>query len=135
MCAVGLIAALAAAFVLPAGLDVVPGLNNLWLSRSAAAAVARHPPRPGEAVLAVGYSEPSLVFLLGTAARLVTAAPADGQLTGASMALVSDRYDAEFQRLLRTRRLSARAIDRIAGLDYSAGGSKQVLTLYALEPG
>jgi 4-amino-4-deoxy-L-arabinose transferase-like glycosyltransferase len=135
MCAVGLIAALAVAFVLPAGLDVVPGLNNLWLSRSAAAAVARHPPRPGEAVLAVGYSEPSLVFLLGTAARLVTAAPADGQLTGASMALVSDRYDAEFQRLLRTRRLSARAIDRIAGLDYSAGGSKQVLTLYALEPG
>jgi 4-amino-4-deoxy-L-arabinose transferase-like glycosyltransferase len=131
----GLIAAVAAAFVLPAALEVAPGLNSLWLSRSAAALLARHPPRPGEAVLSVGYSEPSLVFLLGTATRLVTAAPGDGQLAGAGLALVNERDDTAFQQSLAARGLSARAIDRVAGLDYSAGGGKLVLTLYHLEPG
>jgi 4-amino-4-deoxy-L-arabinose transferase-like glycosyltransferase len=133
--AAGLVAALAACFTLPAALEVVPRLDSLWLSRSAAALLARHPPRPGDAVLSVGYSEPSLVFLLGTATRLVTAAPGTGQLAGAGLALVSDRYDAEFQRSLAAHGLSGRAIDQVSGLDYSAGGGKLVLTLYALEPG
>jgi 4-amino-4-deoxy-L-arabinose transferase-like glycosyltransferase len=135
MRAAGLVAALAASFVLPAALAVAPRLDSLWLSRSAAALLTRHPPRPGEAVLSVGYSEPSLVFLLGTATRLVTAAPGNEQLAGAGLALVSDRYDAEFQQSLAAHGLSARAIDRVSGLDYSAGGGKLVLTLYALEPG
>jgi 4-amino-4-deoxy-L-arabinose transferase-like glycosyltransferase len=135
MRAAGLVAALAACFTLPAALEVAPRLDSLWLSRSAAALLARHPPRPGEAVLSVGYSEPSLVFLLGTATRLVTAAPGGGQLAGAGLALVSDRYDTEFQQSLAAHGWSARAIDRVSGLDYSAGGGKLVLTLYALEPG
>jgi hypothetical protein len=135
MRAAGLVAALAVCFALPAALEVAPRLDSLWLSRSAATLLARHPPRPGEAVLSVGYSEPSLVFLLGTATRLVTAAPGSGQLAGAGLALVSDRYDTEFQRSLAVHGWSARAIDRVSGLDYSAGGGKLVLTLYALEPG
>jgi 4-amino-4-deoxy-L-arabinose transferase-like glycosyltransferase len=133
--AAGLTAALAAAFVLPATLVVAPGLDRLWLSRSAAALLARHPPRLGEAVLSVGYSEPSLVFLLGTATRLVTAAPGDGQLAGAGMALVSNRYDTEFRDSLMARGYTARPIDRVEGLDYSAGGDTLVLTLYRLGPG
>ena len=133
--AAGLVAALAASFVLPAALEVVPRLDSLWLSRSAAALLARHPPRPGEAVVSVGYSEPSLVFLLGTATRLVTAAPGSGQLAGAGLALVNDRYDTQFQQSLGAYGWSARAIDHVTGLDYSAGGGKLVLTLYALEPG
>jgi 4-amino-4-deoxy-L-arabinose transferase-like glycosyltransferase len=135
MRAAGLVALISAAFVLPAALAVAPELDYLWPSRSAAAALARHPPSPGEAVLSVGYSEPSLVFLLGTATRLVTAQPADGQLAGAGMALVNDRYDAEFMRSLGRRGLTARALDRVEGLDYSAGGGKLVLNLYRLEPG
>lgn len=135
MPAAGLVAALAAAFVAPAALEVAPGLNSLWLSRSAASLLARHPPHPGEAVLSVGYSEPSLVFLLGTATRLVTAAPSNDQLAGAGMALVNDRYDAEFRQSLAGQGLTARAIDHITGLDYSAGGETLVLTLYHLEPG
>jgi 4-amino-4-deoxy-L-arabinose transferase-like glycosyltransferase len=131
----GLIGALAAAFVLPAALAVAPSLDALWLSRSAAALIARHSPVPGEAVLSVGYSEPSLVFLLGTATRLVTAAPGEAQLAGASLALVNERYDAEFRQSLAWHGLSARALDRVTGLDYSAGGGKLVLTLYRLEPG
>jgi 4-amino-4-deoxy-L-arabinose transferase-like glycosyltransferase len=130
----GLVAAISAAFVVPAALAVAPELDYVWPSRSAAAALARHPPSPGEAVLSVGYSEPSLVFLLGTATRLVTAQPGDGQLAGARMALVNDRFDAEFLRSLAHRGLTARALDRVEGLDYSARGGKLVLTLYRLEP-
>jgi len=135
MRAAGLVATLAAAFVLPAALAVAPELNLLWTSRSAAAAVTRHPPGPGEALLSVGYSEPSLVFLLGTTTRLATAAPADDQLAGAGMALVNEDYGTEFLQSLARHGLTARALDRIEGLDYSAGGGKVVLTLYRLEPG
>jgi 4-amino-4-deoxy-L-arabinose transferase-like glycosyltransferase len=133
--AAGLVAALAMLFVLPAALVAAPELDSLWLSRSAAALVAQHPPPPGKAVLSVGYSEPSLVFLLGTTTRLITAAPGDQQLENAGLALVSDRYDAEFRRSLTAHGISARAVDRVTGLDYSAGGGRLVLTLYALEPG
>jgi hypothetical protein len=73
--------------------------------------------------------------LLGTATRLVTAEPGDGQLAGAGMALVNDRDDAEFMRSLARRGLTARALDRVEALNYSAGGGKLVLTLYRLEPG
>ena len=135
MHAAGLVAALATAFLLPAALEVAPGLNSLWLSRSAAGLLARHPPGPGEAVLSVGYSEPSLVFLLGTKIRLVTATPASSQLAGAGMALVNDHFDAEFQRSLASNGLTARPLDAVEGLDYSSGGGKLRLTLYHLEPG
>ncbi len=135
MRAAALVAAISAAFVLPVALAVAPALDYIWPSRSAAAALARHPPGPGEAVLSVGYSEPSLVFLLGTATRLVTAAPGDGQLAGAGMALVDDRSDAEFLRSLARRGLTARALERVEGLDYSAGRGKLILTLYRLESG
>jgi 4-amino-4-deoxy-L-arabinose transferase-like glycosyltransferase len=135
MRAAGLVAAISAAFVVPAATAVTPELDEIWVSRSAAAALARHPPGPGEAVLSVGYSEPSLVFLLGTTTRLVTAEPGDGQLAGAGLALVNDRSDAEFRQSLARRGLTARALDHVEGRDYSAGGGKLVLTLYRLEPG
>jgi 4-amino-4-deoxy-L-arabinose transferase-like glycosyltransferase len=131
----GLVAALAAAFVIPAALEVAPALDLLWLSRAAAGAVARHPPPPGKAVLSVGYSEPSLVFLLGTATRLVTATPSIAQLAGAGLALVNERDEAQFRQSLAGHGLTARALERVTGLDYSAGGTKVVLTLYGLEPG
>jgi 4-amino-4-deoxy-L-arabinose transferase-like glycosyltransferase len=133
--AVGLAAVLTAAFVAPAALVVTPGLDHLWLSRAAAAAVARNLPAPGTPVLSVGYSEPSLVFLLGTATRLANATPADDQLAGAGLALVNQRDDAEFHQSLARHALTARALDRVTGLDYSAGGARVILTLYRLEPG
>ena len=135
MRATGLVAALSAAFVLPIVLAVAPRLDYLWPSRSAAAMLARHSPRSGEAVLSVGYSEPSIVFLLGTTTRLVTAEPADGQLTGAGLALVNDRYAPEFMKSMARHGLTARALERAEGLDYSAGSGKLVLTLYRLERG
>ena len=50
------------------------------------------------------------------------------------MALVGDREDAAFRKSLATRRLNLRAIDRVTGLDYSAGGGHVILILYDLEP-
>lgn len=132
--AAGLLAALAAAFVVPAALKVVPKLNHLWLSRAAAAAVARHPPPSSAPVLSVGYSEPSLVFLLGTTTRLVTAAVSAHQLAGAGLALVNERDDGDFHQSLARHAMTADALEQVRGLDYSAGGIKVVLTLYRLEP-
>jgi hypothetical protein len=76
-----------------------------------------------------------LVFLLGTATRLVTADPGDAQLAGAGMALVNEHNGAEFLRSLARRGLTARALDQVEGLDYSAPAGKLVLILYQLEPG
>ena len=129
-----LVATLAAVFVTSAALTIAPRLELLWLSRAAAAAVARHPPPPGRAVLCVGYSEPSLVFLLGTATRLVTAGLSSDQLAGAGLALVNERDDTQFRQSLADHRLIARALEQVTGLDYSAGGKPVVLTLYRLEP-
>jgi 4-amino-4-deoxy-L-arabinose transferase-like glycosyltransferase len=135
MHAAALIATLAAAFVMPAALTVVPGLDLLWLSRTAATVVARHSVPPGKAVLSVGYSEPSLVFLLGSATRLVTATPTGDQLAGAGLALVNNHDDAEFRQSLVSHGLTARMLEQITGLDYSAAGTNVLLTLYRLEPG
>jgi len=66
---------------------------------------------------------------------LVTAEPADGQLTGAGLALVNDRYAPEFMKSMARHGLTARALERAEGLDYSAGSGKLVLTLYRLERG
>ncbi|MGH7091919.1 MAG: ArnT family glycosyltransferase, partial [Stellaceae bacterium] len=81
-------AALAAAFALALAIGVVPGLNRLWLSRSAATLVAEHPPRAGEPLVAVGYDEPSLVFLLGTGLHLGSATAAAATLAQGGEVLV-----------------------------------------------
>ena len=111
--------------------------NTVCLPPAAFLPLARVPPRvsrPGEAGLSAGYSEPSLVFLLGRAAGLATAAPGDRQLAGAGMALVSDREDAAFRKSLATRGSNFSAVDRVTGLDYSAGQGRVILILYDLEP-
>jgi hypothetical protein len=56
-------------------------------------------------------------------------------LAGAGMALVNEHNGAEFLRSLARRGLTARALDHVEGLDYSAPAGKLVLILYQLEPG
>jgi len=58
----GFVSTLAAVFVLSAA-SIVPALDALWLSRSAARLLARYPLQLGKAVLSIGYHEPSLVLL------------------------------------------------------------------------
>jgi 4-amino-4-deoxy-L-arabinose transferase-like glycosyltransferase len=129
-------AVLAVLVFAPAFAVVAPSLDRLWLSRAAAAIVERyHPPRDAP-VVAVGYSEPSLVFLLGTRTRFLAPDAAAEYLTSArgAAALVSDEDDDAFRRALHARGWEARAIDRAEGLDYS-NGKRLTLTLYAGAPG
>jgi 4-amino-4-deoxy-L-arabinose transferase-like glycosyltransferase len=113
---------------------VAPGLDRVWLSRSAALLVAAHAQRVTPPLVAVGYNEPSLVFLIGTRLRLAAPDPAAALLTHGGAALVADRDDPAFRQAAAARGLAATALGSVSGLDYSNGRS-MVLTLYAVEPG
>jgi 4-amino-4-deoxy-L-arabinose transferase-like glycosyltransferase len=130
-------ATLLALLVLPAGFALVaPRLGALWLSRDAAALVWRYGPPHGAPVVAVGYNEPSLIFLLGTATRQLSPDAAAQYITSArgAAALVSNADDAAFHTALQRRGWAAREVGRVAGLDYSSGRSL-ALTLYTGAPG
>jgi 4-amino-4-deoxy-L-arabinose transferase-like glycosyltransferase len=129
----GLIAALSLAFVIPAALGVLPELDRLWLSRAASGLVASHPPAAGMPLVAVGYSEPSLVFLLGTSLLLTTPSAAAEALAGGGEALVSSREEPMFRQALSARGLLAQPFGSVPGLDYS-NGQRMVLTLYDVVP-
>jgi len=130
----GLLAGLSLVLAASAGLSVLPGLDRLWLSRSVAAMVARNPPPRSMPVVAVGYSEPSLVFLLGGTVRLLSPPAAAEALAEGGDALVAGREEAMFRQALAARGLVAKSLDRVPGTDYS-NGQRMVLTLYAVEPG
>ena len=83
--------------------------------------------------MAVGYSEPSLVFLLGSDLRLVSPRGAAEVLTGGGEALVGNREDAMFRQALGARGLLAEPVGSVSGLDYS-NGQRMVLTLYDVAP-
>jgi 4-amino-4-deoxy-L-arabinose transferase-like glycosyltransferase len=118
---------------------VLPSLDRLWLSRGAAALVASASSAAGgggKPVDSVGYTEPSLVFLLGTATRFVGPEQAAADLgAGRSvLALVTDRDEAAFRAALNTDGIAARPAGSVAGLDYS-NGRRMTLTLYTVAEG
>jgi 4-amino-4-deoxy-L-arabinose transferase-like glycosyltransferase len=126
--------ALALAFSITLTAGVLPGLDRLWLSRSAAALVAAHAPRAGRPLVAVGYNEPSLVFMLGTDLRLESPRGAADLLAHGGEVLVNDREQAALQQALGARGLTARALGQVEGTDYS-NGRRMVVTLLDVEPG
>jgi 4-amino-4-deoxy-L-arabinose transferase-like glycosyltransferase len=130
------IVALALLVLPPTFHSIAPGLDKLWLSREAAAMVARYHPAKDVPVATVGYREPSLVFLLGTETRFLAPDDAAQYITDArgAAALVSDRDDAAFRSALKARGWDARAIEHVDGLDYS-NGQRLTLTLYTGAPG
>ncbi|HEX6441234.1 MAG TPA: glycosyl transferase [Stellaceae bacterium] len=127
-------AALAFAFIASAGSSMLPGLERLWLSRAAAGLVAQHPRETGAPLIAVGYSEPSLVFMLGTEVRLTTPRGSAEALGNGGDALVSNREEAMFRQALSARGLVPHALGTAPGFDYS-NGQRMVLTLYRVTPG
>jgi 4-amino-4-deoxy-L-arabinose transferase-like glycosyltransferase len=129
--AVPLLPVMALAMAVPAAQWVVPGLDQLWLSRAAAAMLAHHPPADGKAPVVIGYSEPSLVFLLGNRLQISTAGAASSVAEGGE-ALVNARQAATFEQALAVRGLAARPIDSVRGTDYS-NGHRLELTLYRIE--
>jgi hypothetical protein len=129
--------ALFALLVLPAGFAlVVPRLDALWLSRAAAEAVGRYRPPRDAPVVVVGYSEPSLVFLLGTRTRSLSPDAAAQYLTArrGAAALVSGATEAAFREALKERGWEPRRIDGVGGINYS-NGKPTTLTLYTGVPG
>lgn len=121
--------ALSAVFVAPAGTAVLPDLDRLWLSRSAAALVAQHPHAAGAPLVAVGYAEPSLVFLLSGHVRFAVPDAAAEIVAGGGTALIGDRDDLTFKEALGARGLKSHPLGSVAGFDYS--NSKRLeLTLY-----
>jgi 4-amino-4-deoxy-L-arabinose transferase-like glycosyltransferase len=124
--------ALAAAAVLWAsGFSLIlPHIDALWLSRSAAALI-NDQNRVLRPVVVAGYAEPSLVFLLGTATKLTGGPEAAAILAKLpeTLVLVSDREDAAFRKVLQKDGVSVDALGQVSGLDYS-NGRAMTLTLY-----
>ena len=120
---------MSAVFILPAGSAVLPGLDRLWLSRAAADLVAQHSPPAGAPVVAIGYGEPSLVFLLGGHVRLMPPSAAAEALAKGGTALVGNRETPLFLQAASAEGLNAHPLGGVAGFDYS-NGQHMVLTLY-----
>lgn len=111
-----------------------PRIPDLWLSPRAAEVVWRHATPDDPPAILSGYTEPSLVFLLGTDTHL--AAPARAAEIAADqggLALIGDGNREQF--LLRLGELGATAqpVDRVEGLNYSRGKYLH-LTLFRVHP-
>jgi 4-amino-4-deoxy-L-arabinose transferase-like glycosyltransferase len=129
-------AAVLALLVLAVGFEfVAPALDALWLSRSAAALIANAGVNPDMPVAVAGDAEPSLVFMLGTKTKLVSAEAAADYLatTPNARALVETRSETEFTAALAAHDLKPQALGTIAGLNYSNGHGLR-LTLYSSAP-
>ncbi len=107
-----------------------PRLTELWISPHAAALVAKDA-RPGDPPPALaGYTEPSLVFLLGKDTRL-TNGPGAAEV-GASqggLALVEDSEQSAFLAHLAELETDATKVDELSGYNYSRG-RKVHITIY-----
>ena len=127
------LAAAAAAAMWAAGFGlIVPGIDALWVSRSAATLV-NDQDRVLRPVVVAGYAEPSLVFLLGTATKLTSVAEAALILSRLpeTLVLVSNREDAAFRAALQKESISVDSLGDVSGLNYS-NGRAVTLTLYEL---
>ncbi|MBY0430038.1 MAG: glycosyl transferase, partial [Rhodospirillales bacterium] len=108
---------------------VVPALDRMWVSRALAKTVSRiHPDGP---VALAGFTEPSAVFLLGTATRLGDGANAARLLLEqpGALAAIERREDEAFRQGLGER--PAILLETVEGFNYSRGRAVS-LGLYML---
>jgi hypothetical protein len=110
----------------------MPRVDALWLSRSAQALVARNTP-PGEkaVVAAIGYQEPSLVFLLGRDTRLIKSGEGAAFLREHpdGLLLLGDNLEGEVLAALDRAGRKLQALGAVRGFNYSKG-MWLTLTLY-----
>ncbi len=111
-------------------LGVAPQLKELWISERVAALVARDARPHDPPVVSAGYSEPSLLFLLGSATRFSTGEGA-ANITAAQggVALVEDQQRKAFLGRIAELQAVATPGEQLSGLNYSRG-RKEHLTLY-----
>ena len=116
---------------------LLPHLEPLFLSKDIADALdrAKLSPRSGALgpVAVTGYSEPSLVFLLGTATQLTDGQSAARAIAEGRPAVVEAREDGVFRKALAAEGLTPRPVQVIEGQNYSDGDDER-LTLYRGEP-
>jgi 4-amino-4-deoxy-L-arabinose transferase-like glycosyltransferase len=114
---------------------VAPALDALWLSRRAAILVASAAKPAGPPLAVAGDAEPSMVFMLGTGTKLVSAEAAADYLaaTPGARALIETRSQATFLDALAAHHLAPHTLGTVAGLDYSNGHGMR-LTLYSGAP-
>jgi 4-amino-4-deoxy-L-arabinose transferase-like glycosyltransferase len=114
--------------------SILPTLDALWLSRGIADAISHHSDLAGKnpQVVAAGYHEPSLVFLLGTDTKLLSAEMAACYLREIpqAVAVVSEEVEAEFLQILVNLQMAGRVLDTIHGLNYTKG-RRQTIKIYA----
>ena len=109
----------------------LPASQAFWLSRAAGEAVAAVGVGARPLVAASGYTEPSLVFTLGTATRFVRGAEAADLLASnaVALALVETAHRAAFEKRAAERGLVLAPPVMIEGFNYSRG-KPTVLGLY-----
>jgi hypothetical protein len=119
---------------LTAGL--IPHLEPLFLSKDVADALDRtsfhRVPGPGPVAL-TGYSEPSLIFQLGTATELTDGEGAADAVSEGRPAVVEGREEKPFRDAMTTLGLTPHPVANVEGLNYS-DGDKERLTIYRGEP-
>jgi 4-amino-4-deoxy-L-arabinose transferase-like glycosyltransferase len=129
--ALGYGAALAIPFYALLFAGVAPRLDSLWLARNAAQMISAHNGDQQGPIAVAGYSEPSVVFALGTKTMLIDGKAAADALADrrAALALVEQREEAAFLAEARARGANVRPLAETGGLNYSRG-RKTVLRLY-----
>jgi 4-amino-4-deoxy-L-arabinose transferase-like glycosyltransferase len=115
---------------------VMPGLQSLWIAPRVAAAVRSDRPCRDTAVMAAGFSEPSLVFMLGTRTRFGSGAAAAEALLedSCALALVDRRELAGFAARLREAGKAARPLATIDGINPARGRAIDLTLFGKLHP-
>ncbi|MDH3232458.1 MAG: phospholipid carrier-dependent glycosyltransferase, partial [Alphaproteobacteria bacterium] len=124
----------------PAAQWVLPGIEALWLSRSAERLVQKsasstRQTTPGPTVAASGYHEPSLVFILGRQTKLIGPEDIAKTMRGDAsvLALIGADKDRRFRAALAGDAARLKALGTARGFNYSKG-NWVTLTLYRLMP-
>lgn len=111
--------------------QVLPNASSLWVSPRVAAAVARAKPCPTTVVTAAGYTEPSLVFLIGANTRFGDGTAAAQALLDdpCALAVVDKPFLGAFNKRLERANKTAETVATIDGINM-ARGKHVTLTVY-----
>ncbi len=113
---------------------LAPRLQPIWVSPRIVALLDRAKLNPNEGltpgpVTVIGYSEPSLVFALGTETELGDAGDGAEAISEGRPVVVEQRAQAGFLAELAADRLKASPVSQVSGFDYSSG-KKDMMILY-----
>jgi 4-amino-4-deoxy-L-arabinose transferase-like glycosyltransferase len=112
---------------------LLPNLDVLWPSRIVAEAIHAYADCPSPRLASAGFSEPSLVFLLGTETQLTDPAQTAASLAdhaGCRFALVTEPARAAFDAAATKKAIPTEILAQFDAFNYSRGAWER-LTLYA----